>query len=114
MKYQPIDPIARTDAEKAFDGEDPEKMVLALLGLALHDPDWRYVQEKCLRFLKHEDRWVRGAAAISLGHIARLHKTLDDHLVVPALTKLVNDPDMGGIAEDALDDIRMYMPKGAA
>ncbi len=47
---------------------------------------WRYVQGLCLFYLKHEDKWIRGAAAIGLRHLARIHKTLDDlnkHLPKP-------------------------------
>lgn len=111
MSYESIPAISRGAAENAFQENDAEKIILALLGLALHDPDWRYVQSLCLSYLKHEDRWIRGAAAVGLGHLARIHKQLDEYSVRPALERLINDDGMDGKAADALADMNKYLPK---
>lgn len=104
-------PISRTEAEKAFKSDKRDDVVRALIRLALNDPDWRLVQTHCLSFLKHPDRWVRGAAAISLGHLARIHGQLDLATVKPALERLRDDTDLDGKAQDALEDIKNYIEK---
>lgn len=104
-------PISRAEAEKAFKSDKRDDVVRALIRLALNDPDWRMVQAHCLTFLKHTDRWVRGAAAISLGHLARIHGQLDLATVKPALEGLRDDADLDGKAQDALEDIKTYVEK---
>jgi hypothetical protein len=109
MIYEEIGPITREAAEVAFRGGDPMESVKALLSLAYHDPDWRWVQERCLEMLKHPSETVRGAAVISLGHLARIHRTLDLGIVVPALEAVRCDAALAGKVEDAFDDIAVFV-----
>lgn len=51
------------------------------------------------------------AAAISLGHLARLHGQLDLAIVMPELKKLAADSGTDGQAQDARDDIRTFLRK---
>jgi len=80
-----------------------------LLSAAYYDPDWRWVQEQCLVCLNHQNMWVRRNAATCLGHIARIHKELDVELVLPRLTVLKDDAEIGAWVQDALDDIRFQL-----
>lgn len=88
-------PIGRKDAETAFRSGKVEAICDALVRLAYHDSDWRFVQGRCLEFLKHENPDVRGLAATCLGHLARIHGTLDLQFVKPLLTALVVDSEFG-------------------
>lgn len=108
-KYEEMPPISRAEAEKAFKSNKTDDITRTLIRLALNDADWRWVQGHCLSFLKHKDRWVRGAAAISLGHLARIHGQLDLAVVKPELERLSADPGMAERAQDALDDIQAYV-----
>jgi hypothetical protein len=47
-------------------------------------------------------------AAICLGHLARIHGTLDLDVVEPALERVLRDPNTTGDVQDALDDIRVF------
>jgi hypothetical protein len=62
-----------------------------------------------LRFLDHTDVAVRSNAATYLGHIARIHKSLDLDLVLPKLLPLKGDSAIGPWVEDALEDIRFFI-----
>jgi hypothetical protein len=44
----------------------------------------------------------------ALGHLARIHGEADLEKVLPLLEELTRDPVIGGRAEDALGDIRMF------
>lgn len=114
MKYDDSRPIGRSEAETMFNSENPDAICEALIRVALHDPDPLWSQMVVLRFVAHDDSEVRGLAATCLGHIARIHRRMDLGIVVPILSKLAEDPLVGGRAEDALDDIRTYMKSGAA
>ena len=100
--------ILRKDALKAFASGESEQICKALVAVTIHDNDWRWVQEKCLEFLTSDDVDVSGLAATCLGHIARIHRTLDKARVIAALTNHLKDSRIAGRIEDALDDIEMF------
>jgi len=108
-KYEEMPPISHAAAEKALKSKNNSDIIRALIRLAMNDSEWRWVQKRCLPFLRHTDPWVRGAAATSLGHLARIHRRLDMDVVIPELERLAIDPEMGGKARDAMDDIRNYI-----
>ncbi|RKG60889.1 hypothetical protein D7X30_08255 [Corallococcus sp. AB011P] len=99
---------------EALASSDNNRIRDALVRWALSSEDWRPVQAECLRLLAHPDAGLRGVAAISLSHLARIHRTLDRKEVTEALQALASDPEMGGQAEMALDDIRLFIPTATA
>jgi hypothetical protein len=109
MQYREVVKRDRAEIELLLHRTDPTDILDALLSAAYHDPDWRWVQERCLEFLDHNDRSVRGLSATCLGHLARIHKQLDLELVLPRLATLKNDPEIGPSVQDALDDIKFYL-----
>lgn len=109
MTYEELAPIPRSQAAAELASEDWERISLALLRLALHDPDPEWLQSLLLGHLRHQHEWVRGVAALGLGHVARIHGWLKKDEVVPALQELLGNPSTRGKAEDALEDIAMYV-----
>jgi hypothetical protein len=109
--YQRLDPVERTDALAMIDSGDSRAASEAILRLALHDPDGDWMTDRALGLLSSADADVRAVAATALGHIARLHRSIDKENVVPALRELLSDPETAGQAEDALDDIAMFASK---
>ena len=106
MHYEKINPLSRQEAETIFKQGDAEAIIDALLSVTFHEKDWQWVQSSCLKFLEYPDKNVRAVAATCLGHLARIHGTIDV-AVVPALEAHLSDPEVGGRASDALDDIAM-------
>lgn len=96
---------------RALERDDPRDISGQIVALALNDPDWEWLQEKCLELTGHDNPEVRGVAATCLGHIARIHRRLDRDRVVAALQAMVHDSAAGGRAEDALDDIEVFIPR---
>jgi len=80
-----------------------------MLRLAFHDPDWRWVQDLCLRWTTDPDWQVRNGVVLALGHVARIHRRLDRDRVVPVLRTLSEDPRLKGTVDDALEDIDMFV-----
>jgi hypothetical protein len=109
MRYSEPLPLTRADAERIFASSDRDAVCEALVAVAFHDPDWRWVQDKCLGFTHHSEWALRAIAATCLGHLARIHGTLDFERVKPRLIELMKDPRTRGYAEDAASDIRMFM-----
>ena len=71
--------------------------------------DYKWIQSKCVMFLTSNDLNVKRLAITCLGHVARIHKNLDKAVVIPLLEKLRSDKYLGGTAEDALNDIEIFL-----
>lgn len=108
MRYEQVDPISHEDAEIVFQQHNSDTIRDALVRIAFHDPDWKWAQMQCLKFLNFPDKSVRQVAITCLGHIARIHRTLDIDRVIPVLEALLSDPDLAGVAKDGLDDIKQF------
>ena len=107
LTYIEPHPITREEAEAAFVSDDSKEIAFALVNVAFHDPDWRWVQEKCLTLVRSDIAALRQVAVTCLGHVARIHRKLDLEKVLPVLDELLHDPEVQ--VEDALDDIQMFM-----
>ncbi|MDR2988034.1 MAG: hypothetical protein LBV34_24670 [Nocardiopsaceae bacterium] len=107
MEYVEPQPAERDELAQALSRGDKHRTAEALIGLVFHDPDWKWLQEQCVEFLEHPDPENRGLAVTSLGHIARIHGTLDSN-VVKRLQSLLDDPTLAGRVQDALNDIEMF------
>ncbi len=109
LRYRGVIERDRGEVEVLLRSGDVQDVQDGLLSAAYYDPEWHWVQTKCLAASRHSDFRVRWVAATCLGHLARVHGQLD---LVPALERLAeskNDPLVKAGAEDALDDIRFYL-----
>ncbi|HEX5726458.1 MAG TPA: hypothetical protein VFX98_13375, partial [Longimicrobiaceae bacterium] len=59
MTDHPDAPLDRERAAAVLHGDDPEAMAHALVAVALHEPDWRWVQGECTRLSVHPDANLR-------------------------------------------------------
>ena len=109
MKYEDISPISRQELRDALTSESNERAARAIIATALHDPDWTWAEQQCLVALQDERREVKAAAIVSLGHIARVHGRSTLSVTIPALQGLRGDQHLGGMAEDAIEDILMFV-----
>ena len=107
MRYEEPRSISREDALVDLTHADPAVVAETLVRLALHDPGYSFVEQKCLDLLAHGEPNVRRVAAICLGHLARLHRRTTE-ATLTALRSLQDDPAVGGSATDALSDIAMF------
>ncbi len=109
LKYQQVKPLERQEAVDALSSDDSDLVRDALVRVAYHDRDWRRVQDQCLRLSHHQSRAVRAVSVTCLGHLARIHGALDEDKVLPVLRALLEDPETRGYAQDALDDIDIFL-----
>ncbi|MFC4514656.1 MULTISPECIES: hypothetical protein [Streptomyces] len=107
MEYRSPGEISQEEAEEIFATGEVSEICPALISAALHLPDREWVEEYILAFLKHEDADVRRCAAVSSGHVARIHGALGQG-VRDALRLLLADSVVSGAAEDAMDDVEMF------
>jgi hypothetical protein len=103
--YKPVEARDRESLLASFESSDPKEVSQVLYSATYHDPDWRWVQEWCLKFLKSDHAGIRWAAATCLGDLAVFHKQLDLDLVLPALNAARSDPSIASTVEDRLSFI---------
>ena len=109
MRYESVEPVSRARAHEVLAGDDDLAICRVLVSLAFHDPDCRWVQQLCLDYLQSSKWELRSISATCLGHLARIHRTLDMDLVLPALSEAASDPRVRPYVDDAIDDIRQFV-----
>jgi len=111
LTYTQIGPWNHADVEQAILSDDIEALLQAVIGIALHDDDWRYAQDLCVRLSSHPNFNVRGNAVLSLGHIARVHRRLDQAMVQPIIRNALRDSHdfVRGQAECAVGDTKFFL-----
>ncbi len=108
-EYQEITPISREDAGAIISGDRPGDIPLALIRLAYYDPDWRWVQNLCISLADHKNKWVRRACVASFSHLARIHGKIEREKVNPVLTRLLDDPEVKGEAQDTIEELDIFL-----
>ncbi|SRR6266498_1933509 len=109
MRYENLPAISRDDAVKALETQDRDTVSRTLVQLALHEKDRPWLEAVLVRFMQNGDPWIRGVAATCAGHVARIHRQLDQKTIRPLLEVLLNDPATARKARDALDDIEIFI-----
>jgi hypothetical protein len=101
-------PLDKNAAEKIFASNNVEEICHAMIAVALNEQDWKWVQDKCLYFFMSDNVEISGLAATCLGHVARIHGQIDKDKVMPILRSRLNEPEIAGRIEDAINDIDMF------
>jgi hypothetical protein len=98
----------RSNLVELVRGGDTAQATDALLHLTYNEPDRLWLQRFLLECLEPGvDRQIRALAVTCVGHVARLDHRVSSALVT-RLNELRDDPVLGGIVEDALDDISSF------
>lgn len=111
MKFEQPVGVSKEAARRELESGSVTRMSEALVSLALHEPDWVWVQEWCFRLSDHDAWEIRAISATCLGHLARIHRRLDLERALPILAHLQKDVRTAGYAETALDDIELSSPE---
>jgi len=109
VKYKEIPVLDRTRIEELLTGGSAEAIQIALLSAALYDPDGKWSETLCVKYLDDPDLSVKAAAITGLGHVARIHGTLDLNVVLPKLELAEKEPTLAGRVSDVRDDITIFM-----
>jgi hypothetical protein len=111
LKYEEIAEWTRDVVERALRDDDPDALLRAVVAVAMHDADWRYAQDLCIRLSSHPHFNVRGNAVLGFGHIARAHRQLDRVVVQPIIEAALRDANdyVRGHGVDAADDTAHFL-----
>jgi hypothetical protein len=109
LRYEEFEYLSRAEIETCLASGEAEKIRGALNSASKHDPDWRWSQNQCLRFLDHPDHEVKWAAILARGFIAVYQKNLDLAEVLPRLHEIHEDPLVGRVAEDSIEMVLRFV-----
>lgn len=101
----------RADVEQVIAADDPADLAYAPVVVSMDPPDAAWAADVCRRLSNHPDEWVRGAAVLGFGHLARTTGDLDEAVVIPIVQAARTDPSpvVRGKAEDAVSDLRHFL-----
>jgi len=111
MRYEAIEPRNKEEVESAISRNDADELPHAVLSAALYTDDPTWAEDVCFRLVKHEHSNVRGNAILGFGHIARIHRRLDEGRVKPLLEAALRDESdyVRGQADAAADDVVSFL-----
>jgi len=111
MKYEPIEPRTKEAVESAISRNDPNELLYAVLSAALYSDDLDWAEGVCLQLAEHEHFNVRGNAILGFGHLARIHRRLDEGRVKLLIEAALEDESeyVRGQAESAADDVEFFL-----
>src|SRR5215211_3117878 len=111
MRYEAIEPRNKEEVESAISGNDADELPYAVLSAALYSDDPTWAEDVCLRLAEHEHANVRGNAILGFGHIARIHRRLDERRAKPVLEAALRDESdyVKGQADAAADDVESFL-----
>lgn len=111
--YEPIPKMSKRAISKDLRSDDPDTLLTALLSAALYSGDGMRAEKLAYKFIDHADPYVRGTAMLSLGHIARVHGTLDRDKAIHVLRVARHDTNehVRGTAFDALEEVQHWIKR---
>jgi hypothetical protein len=110
-KFQDLENITPKEVNLALLRNDPDELQLVSVTLALSDLDFNFTQSVCAQLCSNGDSKVQGNALVSLGHLARRFRHLDEQTIKPLIeASLLNtDAFVRGCAKSAADEIHQFL-----
>ncbi len=71
--------------------------------------DWQWLLNQYVSLLEHSEFVVRRTTLICIGHLARLNPEADKIRFRKVLTPLLDDSELRGTVENAIDDVEMFL-----
>ncbi len=111
LRFQDLENFNIEDVDAAIRRNDVAELQLVPVTVAISFSDRSYAEEVCLRLSVHTDTRVRGNAVMSLGHLARRFRKLDEKTVKPVIESALKDPDeyVRVHAKSAADEIHQFL-----
>ena len=109
--FHDLDVITSKDVQAALKRNDPEELQFVSITLALSDLDFTLCEAVCIQLGSSEHHRVRGNALVSLGHLARRYRRLDEATVKPMIEAGLANADafVRESAKSAADEIHQFL-----
>jgi HEAT repeat protein len=110
-RFQDLATFTLDDVRAAIARNSPDELPLVPLTVAMISADLAPALEVLIELAGAENAQVRGNALISLGHLARRFRALDEARVRPLIETGLADPDASvrALAKSAADEIHQFL-----
>jgi HEAT repeat protein len=110
-RFQDLATFTLDDVRAAIARNSPDELPLVPLTVAMISADLAPALEVLIELAGAENALVRGNALISLGHLARRFRALDEARVRPLIETGLADPDASvrALAKSAADEIHQFL-----
>ncbi len=111
IRFQDLPSFTFADVRAAIDRNDVDELPLVPITVALTCPDLAPAMDVCIELAASRIAAVRGNALVSLGHLARRFRSLDESRVRPLIEAGLADPDddIRALAGSAADEIHQFL-----
>ena len=111
IKFQDVESFTIEDINAAVARNSPDELPLVPITAALLSTNSGSVAAVCLHLTAHADPKVRGNAIVSIGHLARRFRSLDEALIKPVVEHILEDRDeyVRICARSAADEIHQFL-----
>ncbi len=111
IKIQDLGTVTIKEVNAALLRDDPSELELLSITLALSDLDFHFTQSVCIGLASGKKGKIRGHALVSLGHLARRYRMLDEQSVKPLIESALLDTDeyVRESAKSAADEIHQFL-----
>ncbi len=110
-RFQDLSSFTTEDVREAIRRNDRDELPLVPVTVAMLSPELGPAMDVCIELAASSDALVRGNALISLGHLARRFRSLDEPRVRPLIEAGLRDPDSSVqmLAKSAADEIHQFL-----
>lgn len=110
-RFQDLHAITFADLEAAISRNEPDELLLVPITAALLAEEPALAVETCIRLSRHAVSGIRANAIISLGHLARRFRVLDEQQTRPVIELGLQDDDeeVRSAARSAADEIHQFL-----
>lgn len=110
-RFQDLHAITSADLDAAIDRNDPDELLLVPITAALLAADPGLAAGACVRLSRHAVPGIRANAIVSLGHLARRFRVLDEQQARPVIEMGLRDDDeeVRSAAGSAADEIHQFL-----
>ena len=102
----------KSKTEKLISSDDKQSVIDGILDMVFNSKAYEvpWISENLMELSKNKDLDIAGLSLTCFGHLARLHSNIGDYgKVISLLHSKQNDPELQGRAEDALEDISLFL-----
>lgn len=101
----------RESVAEALRRDDVAFLRRAVVFISMYSEDYDYAVDLCLKLSSHSDPQVAGNAILGFGHIARVHRRLDQEKIQPIIDAGLSSPyfEVSGHAWSAADDTSHFL-----
>lgn len=106
--------VDKEQVEKMIYSENKQSVIDGMLGMTFssEEDEIPWISEKLTELSKYKDLDIARLSLTCFGHLARMHENIGDcDKVIALLLSKQGDPDFQGFAEDALDEISLFIFK---